>query len=183
MFIDQLTKLRLRKFLKWVFFQIVSLWIKDCFVDMIILARGRSFWDMLFRTCHLHFCCYVLSGKYEYCQGDVREMSGNFEEACCYEPCLPSQVSFGVSLVNILQKNVYVMMDDTVSRPSHIMMVVALWVCRHWSRSDVWWSTALNFIWFEGIIMIASQFDIKNTYFTAMTIIKQRIELNSITSP
>ena len=28
---------------------------------------------MLFRTCHLHFCCYVLSGKYEYCQGDVRE--------------------------------------------------------------------------------------------------------------
>ena len=33
------------------------------------------------------FCCYVLSGKYEYCQGDVREMSGNFEEACCYEPC------------------------------------------------------------------------------------------------
>ena len=27
-----------------------------------------------------------MSGKYEYCQGDVREMSGNFEEACCYEP-------------------------------------------------------------------------------------------------
>ena len=42
---------------------------------------------MLFRTCHVLFCCYVLSGKYEYCQGDVREMSGNFEEACCYEPC------------------------------------------------------------------------------------------------
>ena len=50
---------------------------------------------MLFKTCHLHFCCYcyTLSGKYDYRQGDVREMSGNFEEACCYEPwflfCLP----------------------------------------------------------------------------------------------
>ena len=44
------------------------------------------FWDMLFRTSDLHFCWYVLSGKYEYCQGNVREMSGNFEEACCYEP-------------------------------------------------------------------------------------------------
>ena len=31
--------------------------------------------------------CYVLSGKYEYCQGDVMEKSGNFEEARCYEPC------------------------------------------------------------------------------------------------
>ena len=49
-------------------------------------CHGRLLWDMLFRSCHLHFCCYVLSGKYEYCQGDVREMSGNFEEACCYEP-------------------------------------------------------------------------------------------------
>ena len=83
-----LTKSRLRKFIKLVLFQIVSLWTKDCFVDIIILPRGRLFWDMLFRICHLHFCCYVLLGKYEYCQGDVREMSGNFEEACCYEPWL-----------------------------------------------------------------------------------------------
>ena len=52
------------------------------------LCQGSlsSFWDMLFRTLDLHFCWYVLSGKYEYCQGKVREMSGNFEEACCYEP-------------------------------------------------------------------------------------------------
>ena len=30
---------------------------------------------MLFKTCHLHFCCYcyTLSGKYDYRQGNVRE--------------------------------------------------------------------------------------------------------------
>ena len=56
------------------------------FCCIIIFTRGSLFWDMFFRTCHKKFCCYVLSGKYEYCQGDVREISGNFEEVCCYEP-------------------------------------------------------------------------------------------------
>ena len=60
---------------------------------MIVLLTSSSLPGVAyFEICSLeaviyNFCCYVLSGKYEYCQGDVREMSGNFEEACCYEPC------------------------------------------------------------------------------------------------
>ena len=45
---------------------------------------------MVFRTFIYTYDCYVMSGKYEYCQGDVREMSGNFNDACCYEPCVYS---------------------------------------------------------------------------------------------